>query len=490
MKLGNAAPKPPIRQFRIHLERYQIAAPFVDDIFVMFAFLSSIPLGSLPAAAETAMSAVSVNRQGGTRNRDTLSQIPVKPAARPMRIALFTETFIPKIDGIVTTLCQTVRQLKELGHEVLIFAPEGGFKEFEGCRIVGMKSSSFPLYPELCLALPHASMRKVLTDFRPDVLHVAEPALLGIAGLYYGGGKNGGALHLPLVISYHTDLPKYLHYYHLGFLEPHVWKILRLRHNRASVNLCTSTKMLEELHAHGIERVALWPGGVDADLFNPSRRCPEMRVRLTGGHPESPLLLYVGRLSAEKSIESLRPILHAFPKTRLALVGDGPHRKALESHFAGLPVLFTGFLRGEELARAFASSDIFLMPSRTETLGLVVLEAMSSGLPVVAVRAGGIPDMIDNCVNGHLFDTEDEAIAIIAELLDSKPKRRAIGETAREHSSRTSWRAATIELVEQYKRARQIWSVHDNPAQASPPRRGTSDALKRTTMFVIRKLLP
>ncbi len=407
-----------------------------------------------------------------------------------MRIALFTETFIPKVDGIVTTLCQTVRQLRELGHQVLIFAPEGGFEEFENCRIVGMKSSSFPLYPELRLALPHAFMRQVLIDFRPDVLHVVEPALLGIAGLYYGGGSHGGAMHLPLVISYHTDLPKYLHYYHLGFLEPHVWKILRLRHNRAAVNLCTSTKMLDELRAHGIQRVALWPGGVDADLFNPSRRCAHMRDRLTNGNPESSLLLYVGRLSAEKDVESLRPVLQAFPQTRLALVGDGPHRKALEHRFAGLPVVFTGFLRGEELAQAFASSDIFMMPSRTETLGLVVLEAMSSGLPVVAVRAGGIPDMIEHCVSGYLFDTEDEAIAIVADLLDSKEKRSTIGKAAREHSSRTSWRAATIELIEQYNRACENQPLPDNPAETVQSRRRTSKALKKTTMFVIRKLLP
>ena len=416
-----------------------------------------------------------------------------KQPARLMRIALFTETFIPKIDGIVTTLCQTVRHLKELGHEVLIFAPEGGFEEFEHCRIVGMKSSSFPLYPELRLALPHASMRLVLSDFGPDILHVAEPAMLGIAGLYYGGGKNGGALHVPLVISYHTDLPKYLHYYHLGFLEPHVWKILRLRHNRASVNLCTSTKMLDELRSHGIERVALWPGGVDADLFNPSRRCPEMRSRLTEGHPESPLLLYAGRLSAEKDIESLRPVLQAFPQARLALVGDGPHRKSLESHFAGLPAFFTGFLSGEELARAFASSDIFLMPSRTETLGLVVLEAMSSGLPVVAVRAGGIPDMIDDRVNGYLFDTENEAIATIGELLNSKSKQCAIGRAAREHSSRRSWRAATFDLVAQYKRACEIQPLSRNPPESQQSvslRKRTRRALARTTMFAIRKLLP
>src|ERR1700756_3472417 len=123
-----------------------------------------------------------------------------------MRIALFTETFVPKIDGIVTTLCETVRQLRNHGHEVLVFAPDGGLAggvtEFEGARIIGMKGHSFALYPELCLSLPRASMRAQIREFQPDLLHVADPALLGIAALYYSGGRTGGALHLPLVISY------------------------------------------------------------------------------------------------------------------------------------------------------------------------------------------------------------------------------------------------------------------------------------------------
>jgi glycosyltransferase involved in cell wall biosynthesis len=410
-----------------------------------------------------------------------------------MRIALFTETFIPKVDGIVTTLCQTVKQLRTLGHEVLIFAPEGGVEEIEQCRIVGMKSSSFALYPDLRLALPRASMRKTLLQFQPDVLHVADPAVLGIAALYYGGGNSGGALHLPLVISYHTDLPRYLHYYRLQFLEPHIWKILRVRHNRAAVNLCTSAKMMEELQAHGVERLALWPGGVDADLFHPSRGSAEMRSQLSEGHPDNPLLLYVGRLSAEKNLESLKPMLEAFPHARLALVGDGPHRKALEQHFAGLPVFMAGFLYGEELASAYASSDVFLMPSRTETLGLVVLEAMCSGLPVVAARAGGIPEMIQHGVDGYLFDTEAEAIAAIGELLKSSVARCEAGKAAREHAAQASWKSATMQLVEHYKQACALQPAAMHSANGAKPltvRARINDRLKRSTMFAIRRLLP
>jgi glycosyltransferase involved in cell wall biosynthesis len=410
-----------------------------------------------------------------------------------MRIALFTETFIPKVDGIVTTLCQTVRQLVSLGHEVLIFAPDGGFDEFAQARIVGMKGRSFALYPELSLSLPRAFIRGEIAAFKPDLIHVADPALLGIAALYYGGGNHGGALRLPLVVSYHTDLPKYLHYYGLGFLESSIWAILRTRHNRATVNLCTSTAMMEQLGGHGIPRVALWPGGVDADRFQPAQRSEQMRDRLSCGHPQAPLLLYVGRLSAEKCIERLKPILQALPDARLALVGDGPHRARLEQHFAGLPVCFPGFLRGDELAAAFASSDIFVMPSRTETLGLVILEAMASGLPVVAARDGGIPEMIEEGVSGCLFNREDEAVAAIAALLASAQKRAAMGENARACACRRSWQAATGLLIEHYRAACEQQSISLNGNGAPPNLTLASRAkslLGRTALMAARKLLP
>jgi glycosyltransferase involved in cell wall biosynthesis len=409
-----------------------------------------------------------------------------------MRIAFFTETFLPKTDGIVTTLCQTIHQLRELGHEALIFSPDGGITEFENCRVVGMKSTAFPLYPELRLALPRASMRRVLTEFKPDILHLADPALLGIAGLYYGGGKYGGALRLPVVVSYHTDLPQYLHYYGLGFLERHVWKILRIRHKRAAINLCTSTLMVRQLQEHGIEQIALWPGGVDADLFCPDRKSAAMRIRLTQGNPAAPLLLYVGRLSAEKDIETLRSWLQAFPSACLALVGDGPQRKRLEQHFEGLPVFFAGFLHKQELASAYASSDIFVMPSRTETLGLVVLEAMCSGLPVVAARAGGIPEMIQDGASGFLIKDDHDAIDRIKELLGSKEKREAMGLAARTHASQRSWRNATDQLIAYYHHA---IGLHASTQTSEPDqvrtglRARSRNAMKRATVFALRKLL-
>ena len=407
-----------------------------------------------------------------------------------MRIALFTETFVPKIDGIVTTLCESVRQLRNLGHQVLVVAPDGGVGEFEGVPIVGMKGWSCPMYPELRLAPPRASLRNALREFNPDLIHVADPALLGIAGLYYSGGKEGGALRLPLVISYHTDLPAYLHYYKLGFLEPHIWRILRTRHNRATLNLCTSHAMFDELIQHGIERVAFWPGGVDTNRFCPGRSSAAMRERLTGGNPDSPLLLYVGRLSPEKGLERLKPMLEAIPGARLALVGDGPHHKALTQHFAGMPVVMPGFLRGDELASAYASADVFVMPSRTETLGLVVLEAMSTGMPVVAARAGGIPEMIEDGVSGCLFDDEAQAIDFIRQFLDSPDRRQTFGAAARIQAARQSWSKATEILVEHYRTACAQQPIAGRDFTPAPKPMTFGRMAGRSTLYAIRKLLP
>lgn len=410
-----------------------------------------------------------------------------------MRIALFTETFVPKVDGIVTTLTQTVRHLKNLGHEVLIFAPEGGIREYENCRIAGVRGYAFPFYPELRLSFPHASIRKILEEFRPDVIHAAEPVLLGLAALYYGGGNDGGSLRVPVVVSYHTDLPKYLAHYRLSFLERYIWSLLRLRHKRATLNLCTSDAIVEQLQEHGIGPVALWPGGVDADRFDPSRRSEEMRARLTQGHPESPLLVYAGRLSPEKEIERLLPVLRAVPQARLALVGDGPHRRALERHFAGLPVFMAGFLHGDELASAFASGDIFVMPSRTETLGLVVLEAMASGLPVVAARAGGIPEMIEDGISGFLFDNEAQAAQAVQRLVAEPGSREAVGRAARAAAMDRSWKMATCRLLEHYQTARAM--QHIGPVTVAVKERPglrfrARHALGAATIFAIRKLLP
>ena len=365
-----------------------------------------------------------------------------------MRIALFTETFLPKIDGIVTRLKHTVEHLQRQGHQVLVISPDGGIKEYKGAKVYGVSGIPLPLYPELKLAIPRPSLKLILEKFRPDLIHVVNPAVLGLGGIYYAK-----VLNIPLVASYHTHLPQYLHHYGLGALEGLLWELLKLGHNQAQLNLCTSTAMVETLIDHDIERVDLWQRGVDTDMFQPHLVCQKMRSRLSQGNPDAPLLLYVGRVSAEKQIDEIKPVLEAIPSARLAIVGDGPHREAMETHFAGTNTHFVGYLQGLELAAAFASSDAFIFPSRTETLGLVLLEAMAAGCPVVAARSGGIPDIVTDGVNGYLFEPTDARGAVVAtqKLLAATEERELLRQNARQEAEKWGWSAATKQLVTYYE---------------------------------------
>jgi glycosyltransferase involved in cell wall biosynthesis len=367
---------------------------------------------------------------------------------RPLRIAIITETFLPKIDGIVTRLCHTLRHLRAMGHTVLVVAPRG-IEEFEGTPVHGVPAFPFPLYPELKLAMPRPSVGRMLKKFRPDIIHAMNPAVLGVTAFFSSSYDR-----IPLIVSYHTHLPKYLRYYRLGLLEGPLWWCMRSTYNRADLTLATSQAMQGELEARGIHRVHLWRRGVDTDLFHPGRATREMRARLTAGHPEGKLLVYIGRLSAEKEIERCREVLEALPGVRLALVGDGPQRKKLEEYFAGTPTHFAGFMQGEELAAAFASADAFFLPSRTETLGLVLLEAMAAGCPVVTPLAGGTSDVVQNGITGFLYDPASPtgAVDAIRKLLFDAELRAEMGQRARVDAERWGWGAATFQLEQYYRR--------------------------------------
>jgi glycosyltransferase involved in cell wall biosynthesis len=371
-----------------------------------------------------------------------------------LKIAVFTETFLPKVDGIVTRLTKTVEHLVAAGDEVLIFCPEGAPETYKGARVVGVPAMPLPLYPELKLALPRPAVAEALERFGPDLVHVVNPAVLGLGGIWLAKTKG-----YPLVASYHTHLPKYLEHYGMGMLEPLLWELLKAAHNQALLNLCTSTAMVQELSEKGIQHTALWQRGVDTDLFRPELRSQAMRERLLGGRSDTgQLLLYIGRLSAEKQIERIRPVLDAMPNARLALVGDGPFRQQLETLFAGSATQFVGYLAGEELAAAYASADAFLFPSSTETLGLVLLEAMAAGCPVVGANRGGIPDIVTDGVNGCLYEPNgpnggaDSLRAATQRLLGDPAQRNQLRHDARLEAERWGWAGATEQLRGYYRR--------------------------------------
>ncbi len=371
-----------------------------------------------------------------------------------MKIAFFTETFLPKVDGIVTRLTKTIQHLVEEGDEVVVFCPEGCPDSYMGARVVGVAAMPLPLYPELKLGLPGPAVSEELENFQPDLIHVVNPAVLGLGGIWLAKTNN-----IPLIASYHTHLPKYLEHYGMGMLEPLLWELLKAAHNQAILNLCTSTAMVKELADKGIQNTALWQRGVDTETFQPELRNDLMRKRLLGNFSDTgQLLIYVGRLSAEKQIERIKPVLEALPNTRLALVGDGPFRQQLEKIFQSTATTFVGYLSGEELASAYASGDAFLFPSSTETLGLVLLEAMAAGCPVVGANRGGIPDIITNGENGCLYnpdgpnDGANSLIEATQAILGNELDRKNMRKSARLEAEKWGWASATKQLRQYYSK--------------------------------------
>ncbi|GER67516.1 glycosyl transferase [Weizmannia acidilactici] len=364
-----------------------------------------------------------------------------------MKIAIITETFLPSTDGIVTRLCASIRWLKQHGHEVLVIAPDLGVSNFEGIPVAGVPAHTFFLYKDKKFAFLSQKVKRYLLEFGPDLVHIVNPALLGATGIYYTK-----CLKFPLIASYHTEVPKYADYYHLPFLKPVLWWYFRLLHNRADLNLCTSMSVLKELEGKKFKNVHLWKRGVDTGLFGPDRFNAKMRTRLTARKTDKKLLLYVGRLAPEKGIEKIREVLDLSDDFCLAIVGDGPHRNYLENYFKGTPTVFTGFLHGEELASAYASSDIFVFPSTTETLGLVLLEAMASGLPVVAAESGPTKEQVTHGRTGLLYhpDIPDDFIQQVTTLKDDELRRR-LSKNAREAARKFGWDAPSRQLLAFYK---------------------------------------
>ncbi len=370
-----------------------------------------------------------------------------------LRIAFFTETFLPATDGVVTRLRHTIEELRRAGDEVLVLAPRypnGGPDSYAGAPIHRVFGVPFPPYPQVRLCPPHPGIGRALKRFGPDLIHAVNPFILGPGGAFYARRNE-----VPLVASYHTNVAAYARFYGFGFMENATRSWTQAWHNRANVNLCTSEATRHYLLSEGIKRVRLWPQGVDARLFHPSHASPRWREKLSGGRPGDKILLYVGRLAPEKGIESLKAALSATPDTCLAIVGKGPIRKDLEREFAGTRTVFTGLLTGEDLAAAYASADLFVFPSTTETLGMAMIEALASGVPVIAARSGAIHEVVSEGENGLLYEpgSDEELAAAVRRLLGDDALRRSFGLRARAAAEERDWKTSTATLRNYYEEA-------------------------------------
>jgi glycosyltransferase involved in cell wall biosynthesis len=373
-----------------------------------------------------------------------------------VRIAIVTEVFMPAVDGVVTRLQRTLEELQRAGDEVLVVAPEGGPRNYAGAPVVGVRTFSMPLYPDgdgyppKRLSLPGPALANALRLFRPEVIHAINPVLLAAGAVVFARSRR-----LPLVASYHAHLPVYTHCYHLGMLEPVGWRYVRALHNQARVNLATSHATVDALARQGIERLAHWPYGVDTVRFHPRMRRESWRARLSEGREDRFILLYAGRLAKEKTVEHLLEAVRGRDDVALAIVGDGPQRDRLRRAFRGTPTTFLGFLHGDELAHAYASADVLVQPSQTETLGLVTLEAHACGLPVIAAESGTARELIRDGVDGLRFDPAQpgELTARVRQLMAAPELRERMRVSSREAVARASWTHATETLRTHYRQA-------------------------------------
>ncbi|MGO8947628.1 MAG: glycosyltransferase family 4 protein [Ktedonobacterales bacterium] len=367
-----------------------------------------------------------------------------------MRVALVTENFLPKLDGVTRTLAMLLEYLQRNGHQAVVIGPEGSPRWYAGARIFGAHGIPLPFYPELRVSLPEPVLEGRLSRFHPDVIHVVEPVILGAAGITWGG-----RLGVPVVSSYHTNLSAYCSYFRLGMLVEPTWLYRRYLHNQCERTLCPSPSTRVELINRGFTQVQVWPRGVDTELFSPERRSLSWRRRMCGNQERQSIVLYVGRLSHEKNLMALVSAYSAIEtaSTQLVVVGDGPARADLERALAGHNAVCTGYLSGEALAEAYASADIFAFPSMTETFGQVVLEAMASHLPVVAFDAEGVRDQVRNGQSGFLVAPGDlQGFAQALSMLVAAPElRQCIGAEAYARATKQSWDTAMDGLLEVYQ---------------------------------------
>jgi glycosyltransferase involved in cell wall biosynthesis len=377
-----------------------------------------------------------------------------------MRVVIIAEVFLPKIDGVVHRIVNLIRQLVQAGDEVLVVAPEAKGCQGSPVPVVEFRSFPFLLYPEYRIGLPDRRLADVIKDFGPDVLHYVNPFAFGFR--CYDVLHRAG-VRVPSVFSFHTLYGEFVKKYPL--LKPLsylLWWLMKEYHNRADVNITVSSVMQEDLAKRGFRRVRYWPPAVDGRLFHPGAKSPEMRARLAKGHPGKKLLLTVSRLAPEKNVGFLADVLDHFPDACLAVVGDGPQRSELERRFAGRSANFLGYLKGAELAAAYASADAFVYASEMETMGNVILEAMASGCAVVAPRAGGIPSLVNHGETGLLYTPGDlaEAVRYTGTVLTDDASRCRLGQAARGWVENWDWahainqvREIYQESIDQYQRA-------------------------------------
>lgn len=368
------------------------------------------------------------------------------------RVAIVTEAFLPKVDGVTKTAYLTMKYLQQTGREVVVFAPDIAPDHIGDVRVHPMFSVGFPNVPETRMGLPNPFLAKALHEFKPDLIHLFSPAMMSVTGMAVGRHEN-----IPVVANYQTDLPGYATQYGYPFMENLTRNWLRYIHNGCHLTLVPSRTTAEDLKAHGYKRLRHWGRGVDSRRFNPAHRTAEWREKLLNGRDTNRLLcLYIGRLATEKRVDLLIEVAK-LPGVALTIVGDGAERDHLEALFSHTDAYFTGYLLGDELSAATASADVFLFTGPNETFGQVIQEAMASGLPSVVTVRGSAHDLVVEGASGFVVqDTPEDFAAAVEKLRDNPALRAHMSQTARRLAEERPWEKILAQLEDYYAEAVRI----------------------------------
>lgn len=368
----------------------------------------------------------------------------------PLHIALISETFPPEINGVANTLGRLCAGLRERGHQLQLVRPRQSVDDGQKSTDELLLTRGWPLPGYPGLQWGQASMHKLLRRWksrRPDVLYIATEGPLGLSAL-----RAARRLRIPVISGFHTNFQQYSSHYGLGMLTRVLTNYLRWFHNRSQLTLVPSASQSLELQRRSFERVHLLARGVDSQLFHPARRSAELR-RAWGIEDGDLAVIHVGRIAAEKNLallaRSFRALQERYPEQRLKLimVGDGPQRASLQKELPD--AVFCGVQRDQTLAAHYASADLFLFPSLSETFGNVLLEALASGLAVVAYDQAAAAQHIRHGHNGALAMPGDEEAFIDSAcwLLEDQETLRRVRLNARQHAGRQGWPA----IVEQFE---------------------------------------
>ena len=357
---------------------------------------------------------------------------------RPLRIALVTETYPPEVNGVALTVARIAEGLRRRGHQLQLVRPRQAGDAAGAAGELLVRGAPIPCYPHLRLGLPAARrLRAAWGDWRPDLVHIATEGPLGASAL-----RVARELDLAVTSDFRTNFQAYSAHFRLGWLRGAILAYLRRFHNRSGCTMVPTEALRAELRAAGFERTLVVARGVDTQLFDPARRSDDLR-RHWGVAADVRAVLYVGRLAAEKNLDLLLQAFAAMrqidARLRLVLVGDGPQREALRQRCP--EAVFAGQRSGTDLAAHYASADLFVFPSLTETFGNVTPEAMASALPVLAFDHAAAAQLIEHGHSGWLAPYGDAAafVQLARSLAGDPAAARRAGQAARRSALELGW---------------------------------------------------